>query len=86
MAKHSPTGQRAECHARTQSRGFDDDQVELVPPLNEPIEGLDEVTTNSTADATVIHLHDVLLVVELLLHQGIVNTHLTAWTSARATA
>jgi hypothetical protein len=54
----------------------DDDSVERGFALHEAAQDADEITTDSAADAAIVHLEDLLFRVELLLDQSIVDTNL----------
>ena len=54
----------------------DDDAVELSLALDEAAQDADEIAADRAADATVVHLEDLLLGVKLLLDQRIVDTDL----------
>ena len=63
---------------------LDHNRVEIGSPTEELGEDPDKVATDRAADATIVHLKDVLGRVETLAHEGVVDSHLAKLRQPRA--
>ena len=72
---HLVVGEKGLRHRRRvgETRGLDQDAIELVLPLQQPAENADEVTAHAAADAAVVHLEQFLLALD---HELVVDPDL----------
>ena len=61
----------------TRREAYDDHAVQLVLALHEPGQDANEVTADSAADATVVHLEDFFFRVKLLLDKRVIDANLS---------
>jgi hypothetical protein len=55
---------------------LDDDGVELALLLQEATDALDQIAAHGAADATIVHLDNILLAQQFAIDQGVVDTDL----------